>query len=347
MSAESVGLPGVSVVIRCFNERRHIGNLLDALRRQTHTPHEVIVVDSGSTDGTLDIVRAHPCRLLQIDPADFTFGRSLNVGCAAATGDVLVIASAHVLPRREDWLARLVAPFAAPDVALVYGRQTGNDLTRFSEHQVFQKHFPPRSDDDQVGPFCNNANAAIRRALWEQHPYDESLTGLEDLAWGKWALSQGHRLVYSAEAEIIHIHDERAPEVYRRYRREAIALRRVVPDSHLSLWEMVRFLTHSVALDLKAAWRTGRLHRVLPQVLVYRAMQYLGTYSGLHYRSPVTHELIMRFYYPAAYASRAERKGSEENSQRGLHSPQPGGRAVADEGPQRAGARQELPAVRG
>lgn len=289
----------VSLVIRCFNEQEHIGALLESLQHQTLRPREIIIVDSGSTDGTLGVVSRFPCLVVHIAPDEFTFGRSLNHGCRAASGDILAFASAHVLPINARWLEELVEPFVTPEVALVYGRQIGNAATRFSEHQVFLKHFPEQSDPDQQGPFCNNANAAIRRTLWERHPYDESLTGLEDLAWGKWARSEGYRLVYRAEAGIIHIHDETAAQIQRRYRREAIALRRIFPDSHMSLLEMFRFLFHSIVVDLRAAWRAQRLLWVLGDILAFRCMQYVGTYGGLHQRSPMTHEMLMRYYYPA------------------------------------------------
>jgi glycosyltransferase involved in cell wall biosynthesis len=299
MAGDARAVPSISVVVRCHNEERHIGKLLAALARQTLPPAEVVVVDSGSTDGTLDIVARHPVRLVRIAPEEFTFGRSLNLGCASATGEILVFASAHVVPVRDDWLERLTAPFAAPDVALVYGRQVGNEVTRFSEHQLFAQQFPPVSNPDQRSPFCNNANAAVRRALWEEHHFDEALTGLEDLDWGKWALGAGHRIVYEADAAIVHIHEESPRKIFRRYEREAIALRRIFPDSHLTTLEMLLFIVHGIGVDVMAALRAGGSMRALPGVVMFRVMQYWGTFVGMHYRSPVTHELMMRFYYPA------------------------------------------------
>ncbi len=288
----------ISVVIRCFNEEKHLGRLLESLGGQTMRPAEIVIVDSGSTDRCLAIAARYPARVVGIDSSEFTFGRSLNRGCAAATGDVLVLASAHVYPVGPDWLERLTEPLSDPGVGLVYGRQVGCDLTRFSEHQVFLKHFPPVSDVDQRAPFCNNANAAIRRSQWERHPYDESLTGLEDVAWGVWAKAQGLRIVYSAEAAIVHVHEERAAQIRRRYKREAIALRQILPDSHMAFTELAALLSRAVALDAVAARRARRLLRELPGIVVFRLMQYWGTYRGLHYRSTVTRELLYQFYYP-------------------------------------------------
>ncbi|MGE0705785.1 MAG: glycosyltransferase family 2 protein [Vicinamibacterales bacterium] len=290
--------PSVSIIIRCFNEERHIGTLLERIYAQTVRDPEVIVVDSGSTDDTLTIVERFPVRLVCISPTDFTFGYSLNQGCRLASGTCLVFASAHVVPCREDWLERLIEPFADALVALVYGRQLGNERTKFSEHQLFAKQYPAESNPDQRIPFCNNANAAVRRSLWLEHPYDETLSGLEDLAWGKWAVERGHRIAYQADAAVFHIHDESPAQIKRRHMREALALKRIFPDSHVTFLQFLGLLASNVTRDLLAALRRGEVVGRFGEILMFRGMQYWGTYRGMNYRSPLTHELIMRFYYP-------------------------------------------------
>lgn len=100
----------VSVVIRALNEAEHIGKLLAGLEQQTRRPDEIILVDSGSTDATVEIAERFGLRLLTIAPQDFTFGRSLNLGCEAATGDVLLIASAMSIPCMTTGLSRCWPP---------------------------------------------------------------------------------------------------------------------------------------------------------------------------------------------------------------------------------------------
>lgn len=290
--------PRVSVVIRCHNEAKHIGRLLDSLGRQSLRDHEVVVVDSGSTDGTLGIVTSFPTRIVHIPPQDFTFGRSLNVGCAQAQGEILVFASAHVYPVGDDWLERLVAPFEDHRVALTYGRQVGNELSKFSETQLFARQFPATSDLNQSIPFCNNANAAVRRSLWAQHPYDETLTGLEDLAWGTWALAQGLRIAYVADATIVHLHEESASRIRHRYEREAIALRHIMPDSHMYATECLGYLGRQIWGDLCALVRERRSPGLIPEILMFRGMQYWGTYLGMNRRSEPTRKILHKFYFP-------------------------------------------------
>lgn len=288
----------VSVIIRCLNEQDHIGNLLQAIKEQTNRPEEIIVVDSGSTDQTLDIIRAFGVVAAHISPNDFTFGRSLNRGCAIAKGDILVIASAHVLPVDKFWLSELLAPFIHPRTALVYGRQIGNHLTTFSEHQVFAQQFPEESNFIQKTPFCNNANAAIRRSVWLSRPYDEALTGLEDLDMGNWVLQNGYHLAYNANAAVIHIHDETPAKIFNRYKREAIALKRILPDSHLTFPEFIWLWLSNIVMDLLRALKQIKFVSSVREIVVFRTMQYFGMYRGIHDRSVMTHEMIMRFYYP-------------------------------------------------
>lgn len=301
--------PCCSIVVRCYNEEQHIGRLLSGILQQTVQGVEIIIVDSGSTDGTLSVASSFPVKILSVRPGDFSFGRSLNVGCRAASGEFIVIASAHVYPVYKDWLDRLLAPFADPQVALVYGRQKGNETTKYSEHQVFARWFPPETDLRQDHPFCNNANAAIRRELWERLPYEEDLTGLEDIDWAKRAMHLGYHLAYSAGAEVVHVHKETPLRIYNRYRREAIALHRIAPEERFHLGDFVRLFLANVASDYSHAWHDGVLWKNLAGIPIFRLMQFWGTYRGFCHRGPVASQLRQTFYYPNR---RSHAEGSEE-----------------------------------
>lgn len=286
-----------SLVVRAFNEERHIGRLLEGVRRQTLRDAEIILVDSGSTDATAAIAAQYGATVVHIPPADFTFGRSLNLGLAAATRDLVAIASAHVYPVYPDWLERLLEPFAAPETGLTYGKQRGDENSKFSEHQIFARWFPDRPDPRQGHAFCNNANAAIRRSLWEQHSYDETLTGLEDLAWAKWAQEQGHPIAYVPEAEVVHVHNETPRGVLNRYRRESMAFKRIYPEAHFSLYDFARNLLSSIGFDLLHAARTRQLWRNTPSIFWFRFNQFLGTYQGYRQSGLLTPDLRQTFYY--------------------------------------------------
>ncbi|MCH8331700.1 MAG: glycosyltransferase family 2 protein, partial [Bacteroidetes bacterium] len=101
-----------SIIIRTLNEEKHLNELLSCIEGQDTDglDYEVIIVDSGSTDNTLQIAMSHGCKILHITREEFSFGRSLNKGCAAAAGKFLVMISGHCVPTNGKWLQELCQP---------------------------------------------------------------------------------------------------------------------------------------------------------------------------------------------------------------------------------------------
>lgn len=286
-----------SIVIRAYNEEKHIGRLLEGIRQQTVKEVEIILVDSGSTDGTVSVAESFGARIVRIPSSEFTFGRSLNLGIQAATRELIVIASAHVYPVYPDWLESLLHPFEDQKVALTYGKQRGPETAHFSEQQIYHQWYSDISKPRQATAFCNNANAAIRKTLWEKNPYDERLTGLEDLAWAKWAKEQGHEIAYVAEAEIIHVHQETPRGVFNRYRREGMAFKQLYPEAHFSLYDFLRLTTMNILSDLWHAARVRMLWKHLSSIVWFRFMQFHGTRMGYRETGLLTPQLRETFYY--------------------------------------------------
>ena len=293
-----------SIIIRAYNEAEHIGRLLYGLEHQDYPNFEVILVDSGSTDDTVAIAQNYGVKIVSIRKEEFSFGRALNIGCRHATGDILVAVSAHVYPVYSSWLSKLVEPFADPLVALSYGKQRGNHLNKFSEHQIFAKWFPEVSDFPQSTHFCNNANCAVRRSIWEELPYDETLTGLEDLAWAKEAQRNGGLIAYVAEAPIIHVHDEDFDTVRNRYRREAIAMQSIQPTLQFGFFDFLYLFVSNFLSDCVAAFQQRKLVSEIGSILLFRYNQFYGTWRGHSDPCEVTADLRKRFYYPQSQDER-------------------------------------------
>jgi len=293
-------MPRCAIIVRCYNEEEHIGRLLAGIMAQTIDDVDIVVVDSGSTDATVAIASRYPIKLVQIASEEFSFGRSLNLGCKAASGEILVMASAHVYPLYNDWLARLLAPFDDPGVGISYGKQRGAERTKYSEHKVFSKWFPDESSANQQHPFCNNANCAVRYSLWKELSYDESLTGLEDMEFAKRAMGRGARVSYAADAEVVHVHDETLRHICNRYRREAIAHRAIFPRQRFGLLDFARLFVRNTVSDCYHAGHDGVLLGNTWSILSFRLMQFWGTYRGFAREEPVTYQLKQKFYYPNA-----------------------------------------------
>jgi rhamnosyltransferase len=287
-----------SVVIRAFNEEKNIGRVLQGIKQQSVKQVEIILVDSGSTDATIKISKKFGVKVISIPPESFSFGYSLNCGITATSNEYVVIASAHVYPLYSDWLDRLLAPFHDPQIALTYGKQRGDENTHFSENQVFAHWYPEESAVKQRHPFCNNANAAIRRDLWKIHPYDETLSGLEDIEWANYMIGQGYTIAYVADAEVIHLHNETPRKVYNRYRREAMAFKRIFPEERFGILDFFRLCLTNIASDIWHASQQRKLVHSLRSILWFRTMQFWGTYQGFQHSGPLTSQLRKTFYYP-------------------------------------------------
>lgn len=290
----------VSVVIRTLNEQKHLKELLSSIKTQKSERFEIeiVIVDSGSTDKTLDIAEAFNCRITHIEKEIFTFGRSLNMGCDFANGDYLVFVSGHCIPLDENWINNLVIPLADSEVAYTYGRQIGRDTTKFSEMRIFEKYFPSQSRIPQVGFFCNNANSAIRRNIWQKFTFNEELTGVEDMYLAKQLVSEGEKMGYVAQAPVYHIHDETWTQVKNRYEREAIALQKIMPEMHFGISDFTKCVAVGVLKDFKAALIERVFWREFWSILRFRFAQYHGAYTGHHIHRKISHEMKMKYFYP-------------------------------------------------
>lgn len=290
----------ISIVIRTFNEGKWLGPVLDAVATQEldNKTMEVVLVDSGSTDETLSIAEKHGCRIVHIKKDEFTFGRSLNMGCDAAVGRALVFISGHCIPASPRWLLNLVTPLGVDGMVYTYGRQQGHEISRYSEEQLFRKYYPDTSQLPQQGFFCNNANSAILKEHWNENPYDEELTGLEDMDLAKKLVNKGHKIGYVADAPVIHIHEESWHKVKVRYEREAIALQAIMPELHVHFSDFLRYFFSGVMLDWGQAISDKKFFRVAGEVLAFRFMQYWGTYAGANEHRRLSRRRKEEYFYP-------------------------------------------------
>ncbi len=304
-------MTSISAVIRAFNEEAHLGRLLHGLAAQSRSPDELILVDSGSTDHTVDVAEAAGCRVVSITKDEFTFGRALNRGCEAASCDALLIVSAHVYPLYDDYVEHLVRPLEHPDTALAYGRQVGDHRTKYAESRVMSKWFPESSVLRQRHPFSSNANALVRRAVWEKLRYREDLTGLEDLDFAKRAIESGHGIAYVAEAPVVHVHQESWEVIQNRYRREAIAYRDIYPEAEMTRRRAAGLALGNVASDWWHAIRERKFTESYADIVRFRIAQFRGAYLGLSSDHAPETELLRRFYYPPEWVGRTAEQQRE------------------------------------
>ncbi|EFK10048.1 glycosyltransferase, group 2 family protein [delta proteobacterium NaphS2] len=252
----------VSIIIRTRDEARFIGATLEALKAQkAPCAQEIIVVDSGSSDRTTEIVQEAGARLLRIPTEIFSFGRALNYGAAASTGTILINLSAHCRPLADSWLERLTAPILRGEADATFGKQVPLRGLNPIEEGGISKIFHDDIHFARERPPFSNANCAFLRGLWKLFPFDETITAWEDFLWYS-QISQEYRVAYVADAAVYHSHPLVSNYWMRRSKSDAQAI-----------WDLkVRFGIN--ILDGKTAFR----HIVRNYVAdTFMVMKYLGS----------------------------------------------------------------------
>jgi rhamnosyltransferase len=239
-------MPGVSVAIPVRNGGELFAGVLEALAAQT-VAHELLVCDSGSTDGSQALARAHGARVLELAPERFTHGGARNRLLDAAAGAHVALLTQDAQPADERWLARLLEGFAlAADVAIVYGpyrpRANAPAPVRLELERWFASLSPDGSPQLErlhererslpVGAlvgrrgFFTDANACLARAAWQRVPFRE-VAYAEDRVLAIDMLRAGYAKAFVPQAAVIHSHSYTAGEQLRRCFDEWRGLREV------------------------------------------------------------------------------------------------------------------------
>ena len=198
--------PIISVIVRTFNEERWIAHSLNAIFTQEFDNFEVIIVDNNSTDFTLDIAKRFPIKeIVTIDK--FLPGKALNDGIRSSSGEFIVCISAHCIPKDKYWLKNLHKHFEGNNkYAGVYGRQLPLSYTSDADKRDLLITFGQDQKIQIKDYFFHNANSMIPRKIWEEFPFEEKATNIEDRIWGKSVVDAGFQIVYDPQASVYHYH---------------------------------------------------------------------------------------------------------------------------------------------
>jgi rhamnosyltransferase len=217
----------LSVLLLTKNGTSDLERLLPALYGQKNIgPFEVLAVDSGSTDGTIDVLGQFPVRLQQISPEAFHHARTRNLAASLATGEVLVFLSQDAIPASELWLSNLISNFGDSKVGAVYGRQLPDPMScnerRDTLDMVYGAHKVVKDPAHRNGLgyrfyHFSDVNAAIRRSVWQATQFPEDLKVFEYLGIAKRILDGGWKIVYEPEAAVIHSHRHTTLGLFKRY----------------------------------------------------------------------------------------------------------------------------------
>jgi rhamnosyltransferase len=272
--------PRVCVIMRTKNSDWVVDRALSALFSQTYADFELIVVDSGSTDRTLEIVQQYPCRLIEIEPADYFPGAVLNSAIEQTNGDIVVFQNSDTVPLSQHALSHLVAAFDDPDVQAAFGRQIPRPEAEDWVRRDYDSSFPA---NQPAPPWLTLSLpfAAMRRDAWESHSFYEDAWASEDTEWGHWAEQNGLVIRYVPEATVMHSHNYTFKQIYGRRFVEGEA------DSFIyhggdSWVQMIRRTLSSTARDMQYQVARGKV-RDLIKVPVRRWVYQWAYFRGRNF----------------------------------------------------------------
>lgn len=285
----------VSIVIPAKNEVASVSRCLRGVFSQkTRRVIEVILIDSGSTDGTVaEAEKFAGLTLIRIGPEEFGHGRTRNLGAGKAKGDFLVFLNADAWPADDRWLDDLVAAFEDDAmVAGVYSRHLPKADAPLYMVRDLEKSMPRfRMVRDQAGKLdfalFSTVSAAIRRNVWQKFPFDEDVPIAEDQEWAKKILGEGYKIVYEPSSVVFHSHRYSPRQMFRvKYQvgKAGRAMGRPFHGPLSGLAAMAGGIIVKTAADVPFILKSGlpfsRILKELRASFAARAAGFVGRYIG-------------------------------------------------------------------
>ncbi|HZM03902.1 MAG TPA: glycosyltransferase [Candidatus Saccharimonadales bacterium] len=209
--------PRVSIILRSFNEGWALRETLSALTAQDYANWELIVIDSGSTDGSVEMIRQmQPAHFVQIKSSEYVPGRVMNQGMRLAQSAYGIFLNADATPQGADWLRLLVAPLFEPKTAAVFGRQIPRPDCWAVYASDYDRCFGPNRASVHWEHFFSMVSSGLRKDIWARRGFLENLQYAEDYEYTRWCKEQGYNIVYCPESKVMHSHNYTPPQIYRR-----------------------------------------------------------------------------------------------------------------------------------
>ena len=307
MSESSDHRPAVSLFVPTWNAGPELEAILERWRSQElDRSFEIVAIDSGSSDGTLDLLRAADVRVTEIPNREFNHGLTRNQGIELCRGDIVVLTVQDALPKDRRWMQRLVDCFEDPRVAGAFGRQearldanpfirdrlkswvAGQDQARTHEIEREDEFWGLAPLERLQRVAFDNVSSAVRKSVMSEIPFRERKFG-EDIDWSQRALLAGHRTVFEPRSVVVHSHDNSAWYEFKRTYADHSNLHETlgvhtIPTKRF-LWRCVRHrakhyrdvVRNDERLSglKKLAWRL----RAWPYAVAENAGQYFGAKS--------------------------------------------------------------------
>ncbi len=189
--------PLVSIILRSFNEAWALRDTLPALPAQDYRNWELIVIDSGSTDGSVELIRkAQPRHFIQITPGEYNPSRVMNQGMQLARADYGIFLNADATPQGTNWLRPLVQPLLKSKNAASFGRQIPRPDCEAVYACDYERCFGPNRESAKWDHFFSMVSSGLRKDIWAKRGFLEKMQYSEDDEYTRWCRAQGYEIVY-------------------------------------------------------------------------------------------------------------------------------------------------------
>jgi rhamnosyltransferase len=269
-----------AVIMRSKNEMPYLPRALDSLRGQTFQDFELFAVDSGSTDGSLEILRAaiDSAHLICIPPETYIPGKVLNDMTARTTQEFIVFQNADAIFQSETALEKLLRPLFTGEADAVMSAQITRPDARFIVTYDYLRAFDPKNMKGDNADFFSAVTCAFRRDLWEKIKFPEQ-GHAEDVAWAKTCRAQGARFKLVTDSVVEHSHNYTLKGLYLKKFRHGVTFAKTY-GRRANLFLQTLELCKEWTRDLLYALRKGRPDTI-PYNIAYRAVIHTGLYRGL------------------------------------------------------------------
>ena len=289
--------PLVSIIMRSFNEGWALRETLPGLKAQDWKNWELIVIDSGSKDDSVELIRAaQPRHLVQIQPHEYNPSRVMNQGMRLAQSQYCVFLNADATPQGSNWLRPLVNALQDPQTAAVFGRQVPRPDCQAVFARDYDRCFGPARESTSWDHFFSMVSSGLRKDVWAKRGFREDLQYAEDDEYTRWCAAEGYRVAYCEESVAMHSHNYTIRQAYKRAHGDSFAHAATKADHAPGLMDLGPAFLLGVLRDAVGdfAWcrRQGRISE-WPHALSVRAAQRwgrsVGSRGGWHHYHGTTH----------------------------------------------------------
>lgn len=275
--------PLVTIVLRSFNEGWALRETLPALHAQEYPAWELVAFDSGSTDGSVELIREmKPRHFIQLLPHEYRPSCVLNRGMELARTDTVVFLNADATPQGAGWLRPLVETLQDPRNAAVFGRQIPRPDCRAVFACDYDRCFGPERESAHWDHFFSMVSSGLRKDVWSRRGFLETMQYSEDDEYTRWVRAQGLQVVYRPDSVVMHSHNYSPRQAYKRSFGEAWALAAVWDGEPKRVTNRGRLLLgwmNDARRDLRFCRRQRRLTE-WPHAVRIRWEQRLGRRDG-------------------------------------------------------------------